>query len=74
MSDLIDAANIREQFVLDASIKSARDKAAAMGGKHFEFCQLCGDPTVDGAAYCGEDCLVEARRVERIRAKQFAGS
>ncbi|WP_114563714.1 hypothetical protein [Ephemeroptericola cinctiostellae] len=72
MSDFIDETDAREQFVLNASIQNARDRAAAVGQKWFKSCQLCSDPTVDGAAYCDDDCLIEARRERAVRDKQFA--
>lgn len=70
MADIFDETDAREQFALNASIQNARDKA--IGDRpEFKTCQLCGDLTDDGAAYCSDDCLVEAKRINAIRAKQF---
>ena len=72
MSDFIDETDAREQFFLDAAIKNARDKAATVGQKWFETCQFCGDLTEGGAAYCSDDCLVDAKREQAVRDRQFA--
>ena len=66
-ADWQDAAAEAEAEQRDDAIAEIRRQLHDRENKAFSHCQWCGDPTEEGARYCGPDCAVDAERAEKAR-------
>lgn len=66
-ADWQDAAAEAEAEQRDAAIEEIRRHVHEREDRYFINCQWCGDPTKEGARYCGPDCRADAERSEKAR-------